>query len=277
MTLLERKLLRLVGYRLGPNKVSFIGIFQPISDAVKLANKQLNYLSNFSFFFYYLSASSILFSSLFIWFCLYREPVPISLKFSLLIFLLVLAFNSFNSIFCGWRTFGKFSLIGRLRTVSQLISYEAVLYICIFFILLLYCVFNFFSFNFFPYFFLSFIVPSCFYIWIPSFLAELNRTPYDFSEGESELVRGFNTEFGSRSFTFIFLSEYGYIVFFSLLTSFLFFWGSFSYFFFISFFFVIWIRSVLPRYRFDKLIILAWKFYLPFLTLFFIFCLFFLI
>lgn len=134
LTLLERKLLRLVGTRVGPYKVSFLGILQPIGDAVKLANKRMNLLSRFSFFFYYISSIIMILSSLCLFLCFNLAIPPVFLKFSLLFLLLVLAMNSLNSILAGWRAYRKFSLIGRIRTVSQLISYEAVLYICIFFI-----------------------------------------------------------------------------------------------------------------------------------------------
>lgn len=267
LTLLERKVLRLLGVRLGPNKVSFLGIFQPISDALKLSNKQFNVLFNSSIFFYYYSSFFIIFCRLILFSFFFLDPLPLSLKFRLLFFFLVLAFNSLNSIISGWRTFRKFSLIGRIRTVTQLISYEAVLYLCIFFLIICISRFSFISLSFLPIIYFFFI-PYCFYIWIPIILAELNRTPYDFSEGESELVRGFNTEFGSFGFTLIFLSEYSNIIFFCILTGFIFFFRFFIFFFFL--FFIIWIRSILPRFRFDKLILLAWKFFIPFLTIFFL-------
>lgn len=260
----------MVGLRLGPNKVSFIGLLQPIGDAVKLANKQINVLSNFNFLFYYLSSFLMLLRALVIWSSFFFDPLPISFKYSLLILLSILSFNSLNSILAGWRTFSKYSLIGRIRTVSQLISYESALYFCIFSIILIFFSFNYNRFFFLPLSLRCVILPAFFYIWVPSFLAELNRTPYDFSEGERELVRGFNTEFGSAGFTFLFLSEYSNIIFFSALTSFFFFSGFFRMFFIFTFFFIIWIRSVLPRYRFDKLISLAWKFFIPFLTLCFV-------
>lgn len=271
-TLLERKLLRLVGTRLGPFKVSFLGILQPIGDAVKLSNKRVNSLRSFSLFFYYISSFLMIMSSLLVFLCLNFSPSPAELKFSLLFLLLILGFNSLNSILAGWRAYRKFSLIGRVRTVSQLISYEAVLYMCIFFIILCFRSFSLTSYGFFqvPLAFLVFL--PCFFIWIPSMLAELNRTPYDFSEGERELVRGFNTEFGSGCFTLIFLAEYGSIVFFCMVTSFLFFFPSIFPLFFFFFFFLIWVRSVLPRFRFDKLMILAWKFLIPFISFFY--CLF---
>lgn len=269
LTLLERKVLSLIGVRLGPNKVSLYGVFQPIADAVKLANKSINSLTNFSFFFYYVSACFIFIMRLCIFSCVYIHPSPIFVKFSVLLFLLVLGFNSFNGMLCGWSTFSKFSLIGRVRTVSQLISYEGVLYLCLFFIVVFYSGFRFSMFRFFNISFVFFLILPVLYIWFPTFLAELNRTPYDFSEGESELVRGFNTEFGSGGFTLIFLAEYGNIVFFCLITSILFFNATLFY-PLILIFSVIWFRSVLPRYRFDKLISLAWKFFIPFLTFFYI-------
>lgn len=270
VTLLERKVLSLVGLRVGPNKVSILGFLQPLGDAAKLSNKQSNCLSNFNFFFYYITSLLILFSSIFLWVLFFFDPSRASLKFSVLILLVILSVNSFNSILAGWSTFSKYSLIGRVRTVSQLVSYESSLYLCLFSL-----VFLFFSFNFSRFLYLGFnlsflfLLPF-FYIWIPSFLAELNRTPYDFSEGERELVRGYNTEFGSVGFTLLFLSEYSNIIFFSFLSSFIFFSGLEFFFSFLLFFFVIWIRSVLPRFRFDKLMLLAWKFFIPFLTFVFL-------
>lgn len=270
ITLLERKFLRLVGIRLGPNKVTFIGFLQPLGDAVKLANKQRNFLSNYSFFFYYLSACWIIFGSLVLW---RRYPWGFScfsFKFSILTLFVILSINSFFSVLAGWRTFSKYSLIGRVRTVAQLISYESSLYLCLFSLIFLFFCFRFYSFSFELFYIAAFFLPPFFYIWVPSFLAELNRTPYDFSEGERELVRGYNTEFGSSGFTLLFLAEYSNIVFFCALTSLLFFGGVFVFLFLGCIIFVIWIRSVLPRYRFDKLISLAWTFFIPFLTCIFL-------
>nr|YP_009228544.1 NADH dehydrogenase subunit 1 [Phyllocoptes taishanensis]ALK03807.1 NADH dehydrogenase subunit 1 [Phyllocoptes taishanensis] len=266
ITLLERKVLSIVGARLGPNKTSIYGLFQPISDAVKLASKQVNSLSGFSATFYYMSSLLMLFSALMLWTIFFSV---VDVKFGFLVIMISLGVNSLNSIIAGWSTFSKYPLLGSIRTVAQLISYEAVLYLCLFFIFLYCYTFNFFSSLGASTFFLSICSPICFYIWVPSVLAELNRTPYDFSEGESELVSGFNTDFGSSAFTLIFLAEYSNIIFFSLVTSLLFFTKFYPLFFFF-FFFVIWIRSVLPRYRFDLLMSLAWKFFIPFLTLVFL-------
>lgn len=206
-TLLERKILRIVGFRLGPNKVSIGGILQPLGDAAKLFNKEINNLSNYRYVYHYLRAFLMIMSRILLWNLIFTEPSPLGLKSRILNLILILTLNRVASIIAGWRTFRKFSLIGSLRTVAQLISYEASLYMCLFFVVLIYCTFRsyHYHFNSIPLFFL--LVPFCFYIWIPSFLAELNRTPYDFSEGEREswlvgltlnLVRG-----ASPSFSFL--------------------------------------------------------------------------
>lgn len=237
-TLLERKLLRLVGFRVGPNKVSIGGILQPIGDALKLSNKRVNSLSRFSLFFYYCSSFFMLRIRLALFRCIGSTPAYSFLKYSLLILFLILAFNSLNSIFSGWRAFSKFSLIGRVRTVAQLISYEAVLYLCLFFFCVSFGSYDLGSFTFMNMFLAASLVLPCFYLWVPTILAELNRTPYDFSEGESELVSGFNTEFSSGCFTLIFLAEYGRIVFFSLIRSYFFFYPLWFFFFFFFFLFI---------------------------------------
>lgn len=265
----------MLGFRLGPFKVTLGGFLQAVGDAVKLSNKHYNILLNISFFFYYVRGLVFISRSIILWSLIHREPSVLSLKIPILIFILILALNSFNSVYSGWRTLRKYTLIGRIRTVAQLISYEASLFLCLITIIFLYLNFNFNRLFFFRLSFCCILIPGCFYCWLPSYLAELNRTPYDFSEGERELVRGFNTEFGSSVFTLIFLSEYIIILFFCSLTSFLFFCRARFIFTLFFVFFTIWVRGVLPRFRFDKFISLAWKFLIPFLTLYLLLLVFF--
>lgn len=274
-TLLERKLLGLVGLRVGPYKVSYGGLFQPIGDAGKLLNKESNSLSNFSFLFYYASSFLIMACRVFLFSFICLNSFSFHVKSGVLIVLIILGFNRLNSILSGWSTYRKFSLLGSLRTVSQLVSYEAPLYIALFFLISLIFSFEFNDvLNIRIYLFL--ILPLVFLFWLVCVLAELNRSPYDFSEGESELVRGFNVEFGSSAFTIIFLAEYGNIFFFIYVTRVIFFTKA-SIFWVLLFIFILWIRSVVPRYRFDKLIGLSWKVLIPQLGLFLIIYLFFIL
>lgn len=270
ITLAERKILRLTGFRQGPNKVSILGLLQPIADAVKLSNKSSNQLSNFFLLIYYLSTIFIIIISLMLWSCQPFGSLVISWKFSFVVMILVLGVMAIKRILSGWRTYSKYSLLGSIRTVSQMISYESVLYLCLLCFIWFNKRFRIFDVYTQEYFILIIFIPFVLFFWVPAILAELRRTPYDFSEGESELVSGFNTEFGSKSFTLIFLSEYRNIIFFILLTSILLFSQKNNLFFFIvlSFFnfWIIWLRRTLPRIRFDKFMDKAWKFFIPFIT-----------
>lgn len=272
ITLRERKVLRLTGNRLGPTKVSYQGILQPIADAIKLGNKRPNCISNFSFMIYYLSSSLIIFLALMAWTCCpWGASTSLNWKFSILILILILGVRSMKSIIAGWSTFRKYPLIGSMRTVSQIISYEAVLYMSLLQVVWITIAFKFEDVESNITTFLVTIIPAIFLLWLVSVLAELNRTPYDFSEGERELVRGFNTEFGSKSFTLIFLSEYRNIIFFIVLTTKIFF-SQIRRILLIAtvaliIFWIIWMRRTLPRLRLDKFMIIAWKFYIPFITI----------
>lgn len=269
LTLLERKILSLIGSRKGPNKVTLMGLLQPIADALKLINKQLNCTSIRSYWFYYLRRRIMFLLSLILWSTINISSFII-LKLNILVIMLILSLNSIKIILAGWRTFTKYPLLGIIRTINQTISYESVLCLCLLIIILIPGSFNFLFNTFLPLRINRLLSPFTFLIWIPALLADLNRTPYDFRERERELVRGYNTEFGSRGFTLIFLAEYRNIIFIRRITTILFFWSRIiMIIIFFSFFnfFIIWIRSTLPRRRMDKLIITAWKFFIPFLTI----------
>lgn len=261
-----------MGQRLGPNKVRVRGVLQPIRDALKLRNKQINNLTISSFWFYYLRASMILGLTLTLWVRRTINPPLVRLKITILIIILILRINSIKVILRGWRTFRKYPLLGAMRTVRQLISYEVILYLILLCFIFLTSRFNFYSVNFYKSNIIIFTSPIIFYLWVPAMLADLNRTPYDFREGERELVRGYNTEYGARGFTLIFLREYRNIAFFSLITAILFIqnYKIITTIFLFIIFSIIWIRATLPRLRFDKLIILAWKFFIPFGTIIFL-------
>lgn len=260
-TLLERKVLGLVGGRVGPFKVSFLGVLQPMSDALKIFSKEKNYLLMMSPLFYNFNILILIFGSLCVWYLGPYQPGIRSIKTSIILILLILRLNTINTIFSGWSTGGKFPMLASLRIVSQIISYEGLLYIILFFLLVMYG--NLLVSNLSGYSNLIFLSPVIFIFWLVSLLAELRRTPTDFSERERELVRGFNLDYGSTLFSFIFMAEYSIILFFRVLSCYIFFEVSI---FPLFSFFLIWIRAVLPRYRYDSFIYLCWKVGLPLLT-----------
>nr|APX40667.1 NADH dehydrogenase subunit 1 [Mantura chrysanthemi] len=269
LTLLERKVLGYIQIRKGPNKVSFLGLLQPFSDAIKLMTKEQTYPLMANFNLYYLCPIMNLFLALFLWFCMPFISVNLNFNFSLLFFLCVSSVSVYTIMLAGWSSNSNYSLLGSLRSVAQTISYEVSLALILMSYLFLIMSFN--LLDFFKYqeyiWFLYLMAPMCF-MWLVSSLAETNRTPFDFAEGESELVSGFNVEYSSGGFVMIFLAEYGNILFMSMLSVMLFMGGNLlSFFFFIKMvfmsFFWLWVRGTLPRYRYDKLMYLAWKSYLP--------------
>jgi NADH-ubiquinone oxidoreductase chain 1 len=194
-----------------------------------------------------------------------------------LYFLCCLRVGVYTVIIAGWSSNSNYALLGGLRAVAQTISYEVRLALILLSLIFLVGGFNFLDFLLFQnniwFMFICFPLMLC---WFATSLAETNRTPFDFAEGESELVSGFNVEYRRGGFALIFLAEYSRILFISLLFSLIFLGGNiYNLFFFlklglISFLFI-WIRGTLPRFRYDKLIYLAWKSFLPFSLNFLIF------
>ena len=268
ITLLERKILGYSQRRLGPNKPSFIGILQPIADAVKLFLKNFVAPSKTHNLVFYISPGIRLFLVLWVWLIIPLEFERNFFSLSVILILIILSLNVYPLLLRGWGSRNKYSMMGSLRRVAQTISYEISLALIII-ILIIYRRFLRFDFSnkFKIYYRIISITPFMFSLWIISSLAETNRTPFDFSEGERELVSGFNTEYSSGGFALIFIAEYGRIYFLSIITSVIF---RFSANFLVVrlwtrriVFIWVWTRTTFPRYRYDLLINLAWKRILP--------------
>nr|APX39607.1 NADH dehydrogenase subunit 1 [Colaspidea globosa] len=269
LTLFERKVLGYIQIRKGPNKVGFLGLVQPFSDAIKLFCKEQTFplMSNFNL--YYICPILNLTLSLFLWMSIPFFSFNYSFNFSMLFFLSVSSFSVYMIMLSGWSSNSAYSLLGCLRSVAQTISYEVSLIIIMMSFMFLIMGLNFFDFLIYQEYcwFIFLMFPLCL-MWLVTGLAETNRTPFDFAEGESELVSGFNVEYSSGSFAMIFMSEYGSILLMSFLSSLMFFGAglyTLLFYFLVGFisFFWIWVRGTLPRFRYDKLMYLAWKSYLP--------------
>nr|QQQ88840.1 NADH dehydrogenase subunit 1 [Hyalella azteca] len=276
ITLMERKILGCSQIRLGPTLVGLWGILQPFADAVKLFNKESLLLRSISSAIYLASPVFSLFFMMVIWVLLPLAAGGLSVNFTLLLFICMSSVAVYPIISSGWASNCKYSVLGSLRAVAQMVSYEVSLTVVLLSIIWLNSSFNLeealesqsLTWN------ALFLAPLM-VIWKITSLAETNRTPYDFSEGESELVSGFNTEYAAGGFSLLFMAEYGNIIFMSLLFVLLFLTSNMDYTvmaktMLISFLFI-WVRATLPRYRYDKLMYLAWKSLLPLSLLMFMF------
>ena len=261
-TLLERKVLAYIQNRKGPNKPGPTGLIVSVADAIKLVTKGFNISQYRNKFLFYLSPFLTLIVPILLWIVYPNNHATLQFKFSVLWFLCVTSVGVYAILGAGWSSNRKYTLIGGVRAVAQSISYEARLAIIV-----LHCV-AYFSFVI-REIKLSVLIPFLtinILLFFLTALAETNRSPFDFSEGESELVSGFNTEYRSVSFLLIFLGEYMSILFMAAMVRLLFIMSNiadillFTLFWAVMF---IWSRGTLPRLRYDQLMVLAWKSILP--------------
>lgn len=267
-TLVERKLLGYIQLRKGPNKVGILGLPQPFADALKLFTKELSLPTFANSAPFFVAPVLRLFLALSLWH-LYPHSFPsFFFTFGFLFFLITSRINIYATLAAGWASNSKYALLGAIRGIAQTISYEVRIILILLRPIILFISLNLTTIiwtNKTP--LLLLLTPRLF-IWFTTALAETNRAPFDFAEGESELVSGFNTEYRRGTFALIFIAEYINILFISLLTALLFFPSQtpsviclFTLFFSYCF---IWVRGTMPRIRYDQLIALTWKTYLPF-------------
>lgn len=269
-TLIERKFLGYFQLRKGPNKVGLSGLPQPFADALKLFTKEraTPTMSNSKLF--YLSPTLGLLLTLMLWGIYPHNNPSFYITFGTLYFLCVSRINVYVVFLSGWCSNSKYALLGALRGVAQTISYEVSIALIIINALIFLFIIDFHSISTHLYTWTSLLLLPLFVIWFITNLAETNRTPFDLAEGESELVSGFNTEYRSGIFALLFIAEYANILMICLLTS-LIFIGISPLLNNITLIIktaclatlFIWTRATLPRIRYDNLIYLTWKSFLP--------------
>nr|AEK12009.1 NADH dehydrogenase subunit 1 [Scinax perpusillus]AEK12010.1 NADH dehydrogenase subunit 1 [Scinax perpusillus] len=281
LTLLERKILGYMQHRKGPNVVGPWGLFQPIADGIKLFTKEPIRPSTSTQILYLSSPSLALSIALVTWAPL---PMPLPLSDMNLGALFILALSSltvYAILGSGWASNSKYALMGALRAIAQTISYEVALALILLCAILLSGNFSLQNFS------VSqemiwLLIPAwpLAMMWYVSTLAETNRAPFDLTEGESELVSGFNVEYAGGPFALFFLAEYSNILMMNT-TSTIIFLGSASLLLLMmnlslmtkaailsSAF--LWIRATYPRFRYDQLMHLVWKSFLPLVLTFMI-------
>jgi len=297
LTLAERKVIGYIQIRIGPNRVGPRGLLQPIADAVKLIMKETILPSNANRFLFILGPILTIAPAMAAWAVIpFQDNMVIAnLNAGLLYILAMTSLGVYGVIIAGWASNSKYAFLGALRSAAQIVSYEIAMGFAIVGVLLAAGSLNIGEIvqqqrgtmvNW-------FIVPllPLFMVYLISGVAETNRAPFDVAEGESEIVAGFHVEYSAMTFGVFFLAEYANMVLISVLTSLMFIGGWLSPLhgllpqtafdlpfvglllgdgihwllaktaFFLFFF--LWIRATFPRYRYDQIMRLGWKVFIP--------------
>nr|AII78549.1 NADH dehydrogenase subunit 1 [Mytilus trossulus] len=262
-TLLERKILAIIMIRKGPSKVSYMGILQPFSDAGKLLCKEFIVPTRANVGPFILAPALMLAISLLGWLLYPYKSAEVFYVFGVILFMVITSVSVYGVMMSGWASNSKYSLLGAVRAMAQSISYEIPMGFIFFCVVLCSGMFMFQEISVFQQSLFFFFLPLCvvMLVWMLCMLAETNRAPFDFVEGESELVSGYNVEYSGGGFAVMFIAEYSSILLSSVMSAAMFFGGNealVGFFMMVFAIFFVVVRASLPRLRYDKLMNLCW-------------------
>ncbi len=284
LTLAERKVIGWMQIRIGPNRVGYFGLLQPLADGVKLLMKEIIIPSGSNKFLFVIAPIMALMPALAAWAVVpfNAELVLADVNAGLLYILAMTSLGVYGVIIAGWASNSKYAFLGALRSAAQIVSYEIAMGFALVTVLMAaqslnlgeivrgqqgsYGMLNWYIIPLFP----------MFLVYLISGVAETNRAPFDVAEGESEIVAGFHVEYSGMTFALFFLGEYANMILVAFLTSIMFMGGwlspvpflpdsivwMFAKVAFVLFLFL-WFRATFPRYRYDQLMRLGWKVFIP--------------
>ncbi len=284
LTFAERKIIGYIQVRVGPNRVGPKGWLQPIADALKLMTKEIIIPTGSNKFLFLLAPILSIMPALAAWAVIPFDPnlVLANVNASLLYVMAITSMGVYGVIIAGWASNSKYAFLGSLRSAAQIVSYEIAMGFALVGVLMMAHSLNLVdivrqqqsawglaSWNFIPLF-------PMFMVYLISGVAETNRAPFDVAEGESEIVAGFHVEYSGMAFAVFFLAEYANMILVAAMTSIMFLGGwlspipgipdGFPWLLgkigFVLFLFL-WFRATFPRYRYDQIMRLGWKVFIP--------------
>ncbi len=287
LTLAERKVIGYMQVRIGPNRVGPKGLLQPIADAVKLMFKEIIVPSGANKFLFVIAPVLSIMPALAAWAVIPFSPemVLANVDAGLLYIMAITSMGVYGVVMAGWASNSKYAFLGCLRSAAQIVSYEIAMGFALVGVLMASQSLNlveivkaqqgagFLSWFFIPLF-------PLFLVYLIAGVAETNRAPFDVAEGESEIVAGFHVEYGGMAFAVFFLAEYANMILVAALCSIMFLGGWLPLldvpplnwipgFFWLAgkvafvLFLFLWFRATFPRYRYDQIMRLGWKVFIP--------------
>jgi NADH-quinone oxidoreductase subunit H len=282
LTLAERKVIGYMQVRIGPNRVGYFGLLQPIADGIKLLMKEIILPTASNKALFLLGPVLAIAPAFAAWAVVPFDATMVlaNVDAGLLYILAMTSVAVYGVIIAGWASNSKYAFLGALRSAAQIVSYEIAMGFALVGVLMCANSLNLgkivmgqaggmHHWYFLPLF-------PLFIVYFISAVAETNRAPFDVAEGESEIVAGFHVEYSGMAFAVFFLAEYANMILVSMLAALMFLGGWLSPFTFIpdSFlwllakvafllFFFLWFRATFPRYRYDQIMRLGWKVFIP--------------